>query len=149
LLRHLIPNLKLSSDEYLYMPQELDNAVTENIRNTLPALSRKDYSKVMNVVASLGSRPERILDAETCSPGEWRKLFFGLGALRKIKLIVLDEPTNHLDLPSIECLEAALADCDCALLLISHDRKFLDALSNRRWHIESRNSTENVLRESY
>lgn len=146
-LRRILPELNLSAEELLYMPQELDNTVTENIRNTLSTLSRKDYSKVMNVVASLGSRPERILDAETCSPGEWRKLFFGLGALRKIQLIVLDEPTNHLDLPSVECLEAALADCGCALLLISHDRKFLDALCSRRWHIESRNSTENVLRE--
>ncbi len=147
LLRYLLPNLKLSSDEYLYMPQELDNTVTENIRNALPSLSRKDYSKVMNVVASLGSRPERILDAETCSPGEWRKLFFGLGALREIKLIILDEPTNHLDLPSIECLETALADCGCALLLISHDRNFLNALCNRRWRIEARSDTENILRE--
>lgn len=149
LLRRILPELKLSADEFLYMPQELDESVTSEIRRSLPVLSRNNYSKVMNVVASLGSRPERVLDAETCSPGEWRKLFFGLGVLREIKLIVMDEPTNHLDFPSIECLEAALADCNCALLLISHDRKFLDNLCARRWHIELRTETEHILREQH
>ena len=41
-------------------------------------------------------------------------------------LIIMDEPTNHLDLPSIECLESALMDCPSALLLVSHDRAFLN-----------------------
>ena len=64
-----------------------------------------------------------------------RKLFFGLGVLRQVKLIVLDEPTNHLDLPSIRCLEAALAECAGALLLISHDRMFLEKTCSIHWHI--------------
>ena len=51
------------------------------------------------------------------------------------QLIIMDEPTNHLDLPSIECLEQALADCPCGLFLVSHDRRFLDALADKRWHI--------------
>jgi macrolide transport system ATP-binding/permease protein len=52
-------------------------------------------------------------------------------------LIVLDEPTNHLDLPSIECLEQALAGCPCALLLISHDVSFVQKLTQTCWQIES------------
>lgn len=41
-----------------------------------------------------------------------------------------------MDLPSIECLEQALRDCPCALVLISHDQRFFEKLTLRRWHIE-------------
>jgi len=50
-------------------------------------------------------------------------------------LIIMDEPTNHLDLPSIECLEDALFDCPCGMLLVSHDQRFLDTLTHKQWHI--------------
>jgi ATPase subunit of ABC transporter with duplicated ATPase domains len=49
----------------------------------------------------------------------------------------MDEPTNHLDLPSIECLERALADCPAALLLVSHDVRFLRRLTRTRWDISA------------
>lgn len=145
LLRRILPEMKLPQEEILYMPQELDAAMTENIHETLLHLPKADYSRVMNVVASLGSVPERVLNAENCSPGEWRKLFFGLGVLREIRLIVMDEPTNHLDLPSIECLEAALSDCGCALLLVSHDKIFLNRLCTVHWHIGGGSGNENRL----
>jgi ATPase subunit of ABC transporter with duplicated ATPase domains len=48
---------------------------------------------------------------------------------REPHIIVMDEPTNHLDLPSIQCLEQALADCPCALILVSHDLIFLRRLT--------------------
>ena len=51
-------------------------------------------------------------------------------------LIVMDEPTNHLDLPSIECLENALAEAPCALLLVSHDERFLARLTTVRWMLD-------------
>ena len=47
----------------------------------------------------------------------------------------MDEPTNHLDLPAIECLEAALAQTPCALLLVSHDRRFLGQLCTIEWRL--------------
>jgi len=45
------------------------------------------------------------------------------------------EPTNHINLPSIECLEQALADCPCCLVLLSHDTYFLNKLVEIRWAI--------------
>ena len=44
-------------------------------------------------------------------------------------ILLLDEPTNHLDIPSIEWLQARLNDLDCALILITHDRRFLQAVA--------------------
>ena len=137
LLEHILPEIKLDAAHVLYMPQELDDTMTGEISSMLKSLRRTEYSQVMNVVASLGSRPERLLNPGQYSPGEWRKLFFGLGVLRDINLIIMDEPTNHLDLPSLLCLEDALASCDCALFLISHDRLFLEKTCKRHWQIEN------------
>jgi ATPase subunit of ABC transporter with duplicated ATPase domains len=89
----------------------------------------------MTVVSRLGSRPAGLLDSSEPSPGELRKLLLGIGIARHPYLIIMDEPTNHLDLPSIECLEEALAECPCGLLLVSHDRQFLQGLTRIRWNI--------------
>jgi ATPase subunit of ABC transporter with duplicated ATPase domains len=51
-----------------------------------------------------------------------------LGVARPPFLLVLDEPTNHLDLDTLAVLEAALRGYDGALLVVSHDARFLDAI---------------------
>jgi len=149
LLRRLLDCLNLEPDQYLYLPQELDGEIRKKIYAEVQSLSKNEFSKVMSIVASLGSSPRRVLDSQKCSPGEWRKLFFGLGVLREINLIILDEPTNHLDLPSIECLEAALKDCSCAMLLVSHDMRFLKTLCSIHWEIEALSGKENRLRKKF
>jgi ATPase subunit of ABC transporter with duplicated ATPase domains len=146
LINKILPDLKLESDKYLYMPQEFTSEINDYIYNTLHKLSHNEYSKVMNVTASLGSSPEKLLDSKLCSPGEWRKLFFGLGVLKPTKLIIMDEPTNHLDLPSIQCLEAALIDCQCALLICSHDAHFLKQTCSLSWNIEKKSENLNMLK---
>ncbi len=55
-----------------------------------------------------------------------------LGGPAPPQLLILDEPTNHLDLESIAAIEAALVDYDGALLVVSHDRDFLDAIGIER-----------------
>ena len=70
-----------------------------------------------------------------------------MGIARGPHLVILDEPTNHMDLPSIECLEEALAGCPCGLLLVSHDRPFLRKLCRTEWCIgEGEEEGEMVLR---
>ena len=90
---------------------------------------------MMTIVSRLGSRPTRLLESKQPSPGEIRKLMLATGISNKPHLIIMDEPTNHLDLPSIECLESALLDCPCGLLLVSHDNRFLTRLTKINWHI--------------
>jgi ATP-binding cassette subfamily F protein 3 len=57
-------------------------------------------------------------------------------------LLVLDEPTNHLDVESIETLEDAIDDYDGTVLLVSHDRELLRALTSRVWVLHEGHITE-------
>jgi ATPase subunit of ABC transporter with duplicated ATPase domains len=90
---------------------------------------------MMTLVSRLGSRPERLLESATPSPGEIRKMLLAMGIIKAPQIIIMDEPTNHLDLPSIECLEQVLKDCVCGPLLVSHDRPFLDAVTRSSWQM--------------
>ncbi len=77
------------------------------------------------------------METDEPSPGEVRRIMLASGLDKTPQLIIMDEPTNHLDLPSIECIEKALAACPSALLLVSHDLHFLDRLTRLRWEITS------------
>src|SRR5712664_4533368 len=57
-------------------------------------------------------------------------------------LLVLDEPTNHLDVESIEALEDAIEAYDGTVILVSHDRALLRALTTRIWILHERRMTE-------
>ena len=65
------------------------------------------------------------------SGGEARRAALARTLAPAPDILLLDEPTNHLDLPAIEWLEAELKSLRSAFILISHDRRFLEALSNR------------------
>jgi ATP-binding cassette subfamily F protein uup len=66
---------------------------------------------------------------ETLSGGEARRAALARALAPKPDILLLDEPTNHLDLPAIEWLEGELTALKSALVLISHDRRFLENLS--------------------
>ncbi len=136
LVNYILARANVPADRLTVMPQEVDAALGARILDEARRLPPTELGHVMNVVSRLGSRPARLLESLTPSPGEIRKLLLALGMLRAPHLIVMDEPTNHLDLPSIECLESALADCPCGLLLVSHDEGFLARLATRRWRID-------------
>jgi ATPase subunit of ABC transporter with duplicated ATPase domains len=136
LVNHILASTTLPLNKVTVMPQEVDAALGTRILEEARTLPPDQLGHVMNVVSRLGSRPAPLLENATPSPGEIRKLLLALGMMRAPHLIVMDEPTNHLDLPSIECLEEALAECPCGLLLVSHDEAFLSRLAVRRWRIE-------------
>ena len=105
-------------------------------------MPHEQLGHLMTIVSRLGSRPNRLLESTEPSPGEARKLLLAIGMTHKPNVIMMDEPTNHMDLPSIECLEAALADCPCCLLLVSHDRRFLEKLTEQEWRIRHQAASE-------
>ncbi len=70
------------------------------------------------------------------SGGERGRLALSKLALQDTNLLLLDEPTNHLDIPSQEVLESVLEDYSGTILLISHDRYLVDALSTQIWEVD-------------
>ncbi len=75
------------------------------------------------------------------SGGQKTRIYLGKLLLSKPDLLLLDEPTNHLDIASIEWLEDFLKTYDGAILIISHDRYFLDKIVTKVVEIENRKST--------
>jgi ATPase subunit of ABC transporter with duplicated ATPase domains len=74
--------------------------------------------------------------AASLSPGERTRAALALLQAREVNLLVLDEPTNHLDLPAIEQLEQALDGFGGTVLLVTHDRRMVDAVRiTRHWLI--------------
>lgn len=135
LIRHLVGSLRLEPERLLYVRQQIDLRESAEALDRLRGMSDRDLGRALTVVDLLGTDPERLLATGEPSPGEIRKILIAMGIARVPHLIVLDEPTNHLDLPSVECLEEALAACRCALVLASHDRRFLGRLTRIRWEI--------------
>jgi ATPase subunit of ABC transporter with duplicated ATPase domains len=92
---------------------------------------------IRTLLAKFGLRAAHVLrPADTLSPGERTRAALALLQARGVNLLVLDEPTNHLDLPAIEQLEEALASYPGTLLLVTHDRRMLEAVTvNRRLEV--------------
>ncbi len=134
-LRHILAYANVPAEKLLVVPQEISEASSAAILAEVKTLGRESLGRVMTGVSRLGSRPGRLLESESPSPGEIRKILLAMGADRGIHLLVMDEPTNHLDLPGIECLEEALADCPCAMILVSHDRRFISRVGAIEWRI--------------
>ncbi len=142
LIGRIMQSLNLPENHVTYLPQEIDIHESQDIMERARQLPNQRLGQMMTVVSCLGSRPHRLLESVEPSPGEIRKILLATGIANAPHLIVMDEPTNHLDLPSIECLENALFDCPCGLLLVSHDKRFLAALTHQRWHISVDSGTK-------
>jgi len=70
------------------------------------------------------------------SGGERTRLALARLLLVPRNLLLLDEPTNHLDIPASEILEEALANFDGTVVVVSHDRRFLDRVATRVFHLD-------------
>jgi len=86
-------------------------------------------SDARSQLAKFGLTAEHVTrPASSLSPGERTRAVLAGFSARGVNCLVLDEPTNHLDLPAIDQLEQALEQYDGTLLLVSHDRRLLDAV---------------------
>ena len=93
---------------------------------------------IRTLLAKFGLTADHVVrPAETLSPGERTRTALALLQARGVNLLILDEPTNHLDLPAIEQLERALESYAGTLILVTHDRRMLEAVeTNRRLDVE-------------
>ncbi|MGW2514343.1 ABC-F family ATP-binding cassette domain-containing protein [Streptomyces scopuliridis] len=107
-------------------PETLLDAFRKAVPDTEPA-------EIRTLLAKFGLKSGHLLrPATTLSPGERTRSALALLQGRGVNLLVLDEPTNHLDLPAIEQLESALDSYDGTLLLVTHDRRMLNAVRTTR-----------------
>jgi ATP-binding cassette subfamily F protein 3 len=99
--------------------------------------------KVDAVLHGLGFDPEdaRTRPVATLSGGERGRLGLARQLVKPADVLLLDEPTNHLDLETTAWLEDYLKRIDSTLLLISHDRAFLQAVVDHVLHVEDRTTT--------
>ena len=114
-----------------YLPQEPDFTGFSNVLDYVeaglgPADSPYRCRHYLNELGLSGAE-----NPATLSGGEMRRAALARTLAPAPDILLLDEPTNHLDLPAIEWLETELESLRSAFILISHDRRFLENLSNR------------------
>ena len=98
------------------------------------ACAGKPESKIRGRAAMIGFSGARALTkVEALSGGEKARLMMGLAAFDGPQLLILDEPTNHLDIDSRGELIEAINDYEGACILVSHDRRLLEACVDRLW----------------
>ena len=108
-------------------------------------VKRENMKKIIDDVINLVDlEDERKRSPFDISGGQQQRLAIaGILAMKPI-ILAMDEPTNHMDLQSIECLEEALMECECSLLLVSHDQIFLEKLTDKCWDISSEKNKKNM-----
>ncbi len=99
----------------------------------------KRQALIEQTLKGLGFEPEDFTKPTSAFSGGWRmRIELAKLILQKPSLLMLDEPTNHLDIEAIEWLENFLKDYPGAVMLISHDRRFLDTTTNRTIEIANK-----------
>ena len=97
---------------------------------------------IKKVLSGMGFGPETYqISVSVLSGGEHTRLCLARLLLQRPDVLILDEPTNHLDFVTMEWLESYLKAYSGAVLVVSHDRYFLDAVCTRIWEVEGHGLT--------
>ncbi len=121
-------------EDAIQAQSELHNATTQkNLEKATAEMDHKnawDYERRLKQLLSLFSITDTTVKTDILSGGEKKRLALALVLLNEPELLILDEPTNHLDIDMIEWLEAYLSRANLSLLMVTHDRYFLDRVCN-------------------
>ena len=114
-----------------YLPQDPDLSAYKDVESYVRdgLIGADDGFRIPYLLDALGLTGRE--DPSHMSGGERRRAALVRTLAPEPDILMLDEPTNHLDLPAIEWLEGELAGMSAAIVLISHDRRFLESLSRR------------------
>lgn len=100
-------------------------------------------SRIKGVLKGLGfSGEDYNKPVSLLSGGQKTRIALGKILLQDFNILLLDEPTNYLDIESVEWLEEYLKNLKCAVLIVSHDRYFLDMVTGRTFEIENKTLKE-------
>jgi ABC transport system ATP-binding/permease protein len=120
---------------------ELDDRVTvrEAVIDPLGTSAEHEWAadpRVRGVLNGLGIGSLGLeTEVGTLSGGERRRVALAAALVRELDLLVLDEPTNHLDVEGVRWLAEHLLARRCALVVVTHDRWFLDTVCTRTWEV--------------
>jgi ABC transport system ATP-binding/permease protein len=119
------------------LPQrsELAGSVASVVVGDRPQHEWAASPRTRSVLAALLSGVDLASPAERLSGGESRRVALAAVLIEEHDLLLLDEPTNHLDVEAIDWLARHLAQRGEALVVVTHDRWFLDAVCNRTWEL--------------
>ena len=133
--QHQGETLNLNHSVYQSLEESAPGLLLTEKRNILGAFlfAGEDVEKKVSVLSG-GERSRLALARMLCGGGSGVS---GNGKPSPPSLILFDEPTNHLDMRSREHLAAVLSDYEGSLVVISHDRFFLDGFINRVWEVEA------------
>ncbi len=109
----------------------------------IDAANEKNRSKVRDILGSFLFRGEEVDKyVKVLSGGERNRLALAKMLLQPFNVLVMDEPTNHLDIKSKNVLKQALQNFEGTLILVSHDRDFLQGLTNKVYEFKDRKIKE-------
>jgi ATP-binding cassette subfamily F protein uup len=128
-------------DEVIKLSEtDSSNQVADRMENALHEMNEIeawDYEKnILEILSKLEIR-DTGRTIKTLSGGQKKRVALGLTIINKPNLIIMDEPTNHLDIEMIEWLENYLQDASISLLLVTHDRYFLDEVCDKIIEIDN------------
>ena len=118
----------------------IDRTLYDVINELRPQWERRQVQGHLARFGFSGDEAQR--RAETLSGGERARVALAMMVLTRANFLLLDEPTNHLDIESIEALEDALEEYEGTILLVSHDRAMLEALTSRVWILHDQRVTD-------
>ena len=121
-------------DENLTVFQTIDDVAQGDIRNKI-----KDLLGAFMFGGEKSAKKVKVL-----SGGERTRLAMIKLLLEPVNLLILDEPTNHLDMKTKDILKQALLDFDGTLIVVSHDRDFLDGLVSKVYEFGNQKVTEHL-----
>ncbi|MGD6782315.1 ribosomal protection-like ABC-F family protein [Sutcliffiella horikoshii] len=130
---------KSSSLKIAYLSQEVsDLPSNKTAMEYLDLIGWESVSKARTIFANMGMQEEKLTKPlNTLSLGEKTRVKLVHMIMQKYDVLILDEPTNHLDLPSREQMEATLSTFIGTLIVISHDRYFIEKLCDKLLVIEN------------
>ena len=137
------PMMKAISNYEMAMESEDENLITDAIMEMEERSAWDFESKVKTILTQLNinhlEQPVSKLSGGQRKRVSLAKTLIQIGFEPKHVLLLMDEPTNHLDLNMIEWLENYLSQEKVTLLLVSHDRYFLEAVTDQIWELEREN----------
>ncbi len=119
-----------------------ENEIIDEIRDTYPTMTNTEIRNALAVFLFKGE--DVFKQIKKLSGGERARVELTKLMLKSVNLLIMDEPTNHLDIASREALENALSDYDGTMLMVSHDRYFINKMADRILYLTP-NGLENYI----